>query len=897
MCRFVLWALAFTAGVAVVAAIFAFVVGRPGDLQQRDLYPPLFLDRVIEHTVYPLWSPRGTLNIAGTGRLPLTALLVGAARALDLDGATYARLIVLWIAFFGYASAFLSFALFARWQPSRSPPAVALGAMTCGVVFVANPWTLARLEHSWLLAQWAAMPLVLGLFAEGTRCRHRRWLVASAVVMGLLGSVQPHYLVYTTLLVLAWSAAAWLSKTRTLRSTLLDLTAWSGALASVGAYFIAPYVAIRLLGGDPDPAYTLMDQTRTTLARHQDLPNTLFGSANVNWHDAVVPAGPQRLGWELAAWVVALVPLFAAALTPVRRPAIFFAGTGYAAALLAAGSNWTLTADAYQQAVNTVPGLWVFREPDRVIGVVVWSQALGIGALLTALAGHRLAVRPRPWKGAFRIGAGAYLLAAVGVHAVPAAGVLWDTSQPNYVPTPLPPDYRAVLSAVDADAGPSGATLVISSDERTPVWDSTRILRLMEAQSLANPSLTGDTRSPAPPSSVPGRWFEYLAAAPASELIAAARASGFSHLLVVRDYSRDGDPVEALSKEPLVYPIAEGPNLWSARIQPEAAPPVAAAHPVAVAALDGPVAEGEAAVLANHAPGIDLPAGRQLPAASTDARIDLAFGQLEPGRLLPVTPWFEFHGRTERWVRGSVYADERQSWQKELSRLDLASWGADYGLGLAFAPPGDVPEQLVITLDREPEGGVWLRVFHSPESRWVEVRAGARLHRVNTQAAESGWRWIELEGVQHRELLVAPGPGLEAVNAVALPPSGWAPGNARPLGPLVTPSIRWERRSATEYIAHLDGGSGLAFVVLREAFDPVWQVSGAKAEFGPLLTDGVWNGYLIEVAGPTTIRFEYAAARWYDVGIGVSAGTLAALILVPSGVSVMRHWRRRLSAV
>ena len=90
--------------------MFWAVITTPGDLQQRDLYPSLVLDRVVEHSVYPLWSPRETLNIAGTGRLPITLALVGIAKAIGLDGATYARLIVLWIAGVGYVSAFAAFA-------------------------------------------------------------------------------------------------------------------------------------------------------------------------------------------------------------------------------------------------------------------------------------------------------------------------------------------------------------------------------------------------------------------------------------------------------------------------------------------------------------------------------------------------------------------------------------------------------------------------------------------------------------------------------------------------------------------------------------------------------------------------------------------------------------------
>ena len=251
------WPLAFAAGAIIVASVFWAVIATPGDLQQRDLYPSLVLDRVVEHSVYPLWSPRGTVNIAGTGRLPITLVLVGAAKALGLDGATYARLIVLWIAGVGYVSAFAAFALFARWRPSVPRTSAALGAMVAGVAFVVNPWAIARLEHSWLLAQWAMAPLVLALFLEGTRTTRRRWTVASALAFALLGAAQPHYLVFTALMVVAWTIGTMVQCPVQRRRALIDGLVWAAALVPLLAYQIAPFVAVKLSGGSPDPAYTL----------------------------------------------------------------------------------------------------------------------------------------------------------------------------------------------------------------------------------------------------------------------------------------------------------------------------------------------------------------------------------------------------------------------------------------------------------------------------------------------------------------------------------------------------------------------------------------------------------------------------------------------------------------
>ena len=52
------WTGAFILGLAIVAAVYGLIITQSGDLQQRDLYPSLFVERVVEHSVYPLWSPR-----------------------------------------------------------------------------------------------------------------------------------------------------------------------------------------------------------------------------------------------------------------------------------------------------------------------------------------------------------------------------------------------------------------------------------------------------------------------------------------------------------------------------------------------------------------------------------------------------------------------------------------------------------------------------------------------------------------------------------------------------------------------------------------------------------------------------------------------------------------------
>lgn len=866
------WLAAFTTGLAVVVAVFWAVIVTPGDLQQRDLYPSLVLDRVVEHSVYPLWSPRGTLNIAGTGRLPLTVLLVGFAKLVGLDGATYARLIVLWIAGFGYVSAFASFALISRWRPSLPRASTALGAMVTAVVFVVNPWTIARLEHSWLLAQWAATPLVLALYMESTRSRRRRWIVASALTFALLGAAQPHYLVFTTLAVVAWIVGSWAANRQRRRRTLLDAGVWAVVLVPLMAYQIAPYVAIKLLGGSPDPGYTLMDQTRTTISRYQDLPTTLQGIANFNWHKHLVRADASRLAWEVAGWIAASLPLAAAFQRRWRAPALHLAVVGYGSALIAAASSWEPTADAYQTAVNTVPGLWVLREPDRVVGLFVLAQAFGAGCVLAVLVTRiRAAERARLAIAPALLVANAGL--ALGIHASPAVPLLWDEHRPGYVPRALPADYREVLQAADSDAGPAGRILVVSSDDRIPPWDDTRILRLMEAASLANPSLTGDTRSPVPPAPVPGRWMEYVLGSEPEDALDAIRHAGFSHVVAVRDWPAGDRLARDLMESPSIDVIASGPNALAVRLG-TAAPPVQAMDAVWADQLGESATAGSAYLLSSHRYKPSLPDRF----VAREATHDAVFATDPSVKLLPVTPWFGFTGSRSGWTRGGAYADERQSWLRRLEREDLSDWASDYGLGLAFASARGERDALKIDLRDSPDRAVWLRVFTSQSSSWINVSWRHLSLRLPTTSAEAAWEW-RLVGLPHaQEIAITAGPGLEAVSTLALAPDGWRPRAVTGASRLTQPRLDVSQRQRTQVEAIAFDADGLAFVVLREAYDPVWLASVNGEAYAPVLADGLWNGYVLPVSDATTITFEYAPQRWYDVGIAISTVTTSALL-------------------
>ena len=908
--RTLVWIAVFTLGLAIVAAVYGLVLTQPGDLQQRDLYPSLFLERVVEHSVYPLWSPRGTFNIAGTGRLPITLILVGFAKLLALDGATYARLILLWIVFVAYTSGFFGFSLLSRWRPGGGG-IVPAGALVCGVVAAVNPWTIARLEHSWIMAQWAVVPVVVGVFAEGLRTGRKRWILGSALIMAAFGTAQPHYLVITTGVVFLTAAIVAVCGPGKPVRHFADLGLWVLILLPLSAHLIAPYAAARFLAGTGDPAYTLTDQTLTTISRLQDLPGTLLGTGNFNWQDVLAPSGPERVIWSMAAWGIALTPLGAILLAGWRRPAIALAAGGYLVAVFLSMSHWEWTAELFQRAVNDVPGFWVFREPDRTTGLVVWSQALALGIIATSLT----AWRGPPLQTLGRWALMAYVALAAVFHAAPAtANTLWKSNESNYVPKPLPEDYRRVLRAVDRSAGPNGRILVASSDERAPNWDKTRILRLMEAASIESPSITGDTRSPVPPSPVSGRWFEFFYSLPGDGAVDAALNAGFDRIVVVRDYYAGDRTARAISQALGVREIEAGPNIWGGELSEDALPTVEIGFPILVTDLASTTDTNEVAVLANHSAVLEHPGAYITSASTVEAAIEQSFAELGPSGVRPVTNWFGFSSRRGGWIRGGAYADERQSWLAELRRLGLESWSADYDLGIAFAPPGEARDRMTIntrdargrTTVRTEEAGarriytydaptVWLRVFTSPESDWLDIEWQGGGKRIDTNSLEAAWRWFEIGAIGRETIAIVPGPGLAAVNAVAFAPAGWSPEDRSPSVQFVHAEVEYQRQSATRYAASLASEQGLVFVLLREAYDPLWRAKLDGRSIEPVLADGLWNGYVIPVVdrGVTNVTFEYAAQRWYDIGIGISSASALTLGALWAIFVVRSHSKRR----
>ena len=364
----------------------------------------------------------------------------------------------------------------------------------------------------------------------------------------------------------------------------------------------------------------------------------------------------------------------------------------------------------------------------------------------------------------------------------------------------------------------------------------------------------------------------------------------------MRDQPAGDELAAALAARPDAAVLASGPNALAIELG-AAAPLLESTTAVWSDTLDAPAPAGTTHVLANHRTRPSLP-GSVAPAQSTT---DAVFAIDDDVALLPVTGWFGFQGSLAGWTRGGAYADERQAWLKRLTREDLEDWASDYGLGLAFAKPDGVREALEIDLPDDRDRAVWLRVFTSPRSTWLDVAGGPVVARLTTNASTTGWRWLRVGLAGDGPISVTAGPGLEAVSTLALTPGEWRPTASRQSPTLVQPQLDIGAREPTRIEATARGADGWAFVLLRRAYDPAWLAWVDGEAFAPLLADGLWNGYLLPVTDGAELTFEFAPQRWYDLGIAIAAVTAGGLVasLIVTGVdfagccSMLRFQRRR----
>jgi hypothetical protein len=322
-----------------------------------------------------------------------------------------------------------------------------LAALYGGTLYAVNPFVRDRYlaGHLYLLLGCGLLPWALAapldLLREATRAvatRAAAWLaVLAAVSLHVAGA-------YTLLVVLACALAPASALRR------ISLAAGAAALAAVlCAYWLLPDLV-----APPRRASALPDLAE--YATRSDGAHPLAGLAALHgfWRDEFpAPAERHPLLFLLVAPLVALavVGLVALLRSALRTAGILLTVGAFAGLLVAAGTSWSVTERPFRAAVEHVGPLVLYREPQKLVVLVVLAYALlgGVGLAVGLRAAARRERRAVPAAAA----------AALAIVLAYGSSLFWGVG--GNAQLARYPDGWAEAEAAMAQRGSGGALLVL----------------------------------------------------------------------------------------------------------------------------------------------------------------------------------------------------------------------------------------------------------------------------------------------------------------------------------------------------------------------------------------------------------------------------------------------------
>ncbi len=911
--------------IAVVVFSWSRSIATPGTYQDGDLAFPLSPAAHWREN-YPAW------DAAGFPAFPQTAVynfpLVVMAAVAGWPASTYERALLLLISTIVALAAAAAVCIQAQWlypaqMVTRAP---ILSAIVAGCFAVLNPWSLGRIGHLYLLAGFAVSPFTLTLTVLALAHRNPRLAALAGIVHAALGSASPHSAVFVAgavaLAAAYHTAVGFTTAEAPLRGRAAGaataLAAFTLAYVASGAFFWLPLVAWSVLSGTTAPSYLVTQQDLSLLRRYQSLTATVQLVSNWYWASALQPPGPQPLLWKVASFTVPLTLLVSTLLLrPARRLLAFLSILATSATAIAYAATFPLTAPLFARLVSAAPLGWLVREPDKVTGLVVLSYTLGLGTTVSFLPTILRCWFPR----SATLRRVSYLLIILNllillmIYCLPAIyGVLWSPWT-AILPRPVPADYYQAAAILEHEAG---ARVLVMAGRGPRYWSDGRTVEPILAISISSRSVSNLTPLGGMLSDQVGRLLQE--GFDPRQLL---RGAGISRIAVEADYP-EGTAL-ATRLDALAYPSLYRGDLVRVYAVPgdEPSAPVSPIPAVEVASrmrlieglpAQGP-SQGEALVVADMATSLDhaRPLLGGLGAAEADGAWLDTQGALFIGLLSATLNADPQLG----WARGAAQEVTYIRWRTTLERLGLDNWQLDYGLGLLFSlvPAGRSTEAAIALPPHLLPGqyDLWARTFISPTGSWLRLRLEAAPRAfplrwpvglvremplgmpfdktLETTGAESTFTWYDLgpfaaESGRSYRLTIGAGPGLNAINAIVL-----VPASARSAVPPSTiaqsvrpPQVSYRRVSATRYIASVTGATQPFVLILHEHFDRGWIARVRGQSYGPLLVNGISNGFLIDQTGDFDVTLEYTPQHWYDAGIVlslVSALLLLAWILWP----------------
>jgi hypothetical protein len=335
-----------------------------------------------------------------------------------------------------------------------------------GTLFVVNPFVYDRFVagHLFFLLAYSLLPWALSALFDLTRRPSLRVAVAVALWFVALGAIDLHVLGLYALLT---TLAAIVAPSR-LRLAFGAAAIGVGALAS--AYWILPS-----LFTDPGRNVGLADvEVYASRPEGFAILPTLLGMDGFWRNEFTGPGERFSALYLLIVPILALAAIGAAELLRTgtrRRFAFALSAGGLLGLILAAGSSFPPTADAFRWAFEHVPYMGVYREPQKFLALLILAYAV-FGAV-----GLDVLVRARPGEGR-RWLAPAATAAAVAMALAYGYTTLWGFGG-QVKPGSYPASWAAANDVMDA-RGP-GRLLVFP-------WHLYAVWSFTDRRIVANPA-------------------------------------------------------------------------------------------------------------------------------------------------------------------------------------------------------------------------------------------------------------------------------------------------------------------------------------------------------------------------------------------------------------------------
>jgi hypothetical protein len=258
--------------------------------------------------------------------------------------------------------------------------------IVAGLVFMLNPWALARLHQQVLFLAYAVSPFLLVSFWVGLKTNRTRWFLAAGG-MWAVASTTPHYIVFSGIIILA----VYVSHNLTARTSMkffqssIGLAVVTLVWASLSAFWVAPALFLATLR-PLQPNYIVTFEVIDLLSRRSDIVNVL--RLTDSWF-VLFPHEPSdafmRALWQPASLVLPLVAIFSFLLN--RRRALAWTVTllWIPIAILATGSYY----GAHYYSLTDWRFGWLFRGANKWTGVVAMLNSILVAMLLLSLVAQK----------------------------------------------------------------------------------------------------------------------------------------------------------------------------------------------------------------------------------------------------------------------------------------------------------------------------------------------------------------------------------------------------------------------------------------------------------------------------------------------------------------------------